>query len=252
MADNWLADVKLYAEPFQADATSLLLGEIGAADSYAMCAEAEALRPFLRKARTVKQLRELVPAYKRPEQLRLAVLACALGKDVSPELQEVLVNYLVRINGEGVEAAIVALKANELEGAVCWAVGDALGYGGDPFDAEALTTPAIMSALSATVPFERLAGLERHVSLAHGNAYLNVVHRWMRGTPEEVGTLYDECRRVKARCSLPARLPRGEQPVPPGVLPEGAGGRQGGLGRIQPVHGRQVGRGGERGAQVRG
>lgn len=206
LADNWLADVELYAEPFQADATSLLLGEIGAADSYAMRAEAEALRPFLRKARTVKRLRELAPAYKRPEQLRLAALACALGKDVSSELQEVLVNYLVRINSEGAEAAVVALKASGLEGAVRWAVGDALGYGGGPFDAESLTTHVLMSALSATVPFERLAGLERHVSLAHGNACLNVVHRWMRGTPQEVGTLYDACRQVEARCSLPARL----------------------------------------------
>lgn len=129
LADNWLADVKLYAEPFQADATSLLLGEIGAADSYAMCAEAEALRPFLRKARTVKQLRELVPAYKRPEQLRLAVLACALGKDVPPELHEVLVNYLVRINGEGAEAASSRLGPTSSRGpwagwpATPWATG---------------------------------------------------------------------------------------------------------------------------------
>ncbi len=95
LRDNWLADVEVLATPFKADYLSMLMSDIGAADSREMRDAVGACRGWLGKKANVKRAREVAPGgFERPGELYLAVMACVLGRDVRAGRAEVLAAYL--------------------------------------------------------------------------------------------------------------------------------------------------------------
>ena len=93
---DWLADVMVYAEAFEANRAALVQADINAADTSDVAMAVEEYLPFLSKKANLKRIKELRTSYRSAEELHLAVMACALGKGVAPERVPVIARYLER------------------------------------------------------------------------------------------------------------------------------------------------------------
>lgn len=103
--NNWLADVEMYATPFKADYLSMLMADLGVADTPPMRAAVGACRAWLGKKTHVKRVRELGPqGFATPKALYLAVMAVALGKDVPCDATHVAAAFLAQQHAAQLEA----------------------------------------------------------------------------------------------------------------------------------------------------
>ena len=213
LADNWLADVEAFATPFKADLDSLLMADVGARDTLDMRRVVHGMQRWLKKKSNAARVRKLMPqGIARPAQLRLAVMASVLGKDVPAEPAEVLAAYLARACAEepGEPSGVRA----ELESAGVW---EPLGnlaqafcaYAGTELDARQLAEHVLAYALAAGVSAPARAGLERvRVGLAaaderHLGACAEVAHAWAR---RDKDALYDRVRAFEEARGVPAAL----------------------------------------------
>lgn len=76
---DWLADVELYADHFQADYFSLLANQIGAADSGAVREALQRHKKFFAAQTRIKHFSEVMPAPASGEDVDLGVLRCCLA-----------------------------------------------------------------------------------------------------------------------------------------------------------------------------
>lgn len=201
---NWLADVELFAEPFQADYTSLLLAELGATDAPAMRAAVEGGRRFFAKRGNLKRLRALRTSFERPQELQLAVMTVVLGGVEQADALHVLLAYLLACRTEEPSDVVDRLCSAGVGEAFCALVRQLAGYAGDVRDVTQLQCHVLLTALGRTLDLGYLRGLEQLVSQAHGQACLNLVHAWSGADAQAFGQLYEVCREVEATYSLPA------------------------------------------------
>ena len=117
LRDNWLADVEVFATPFKADYLSMLMADVGAADSAKMRDAVSACRAWLGKKANAKRLRDAAPGgFAEPGELYLAVMACVLGRDVPANRVEVVAAYLGREFDAECEARGLAGEGPEDDG----------------------------------------------------------------------------------------------------------------------------------------
>ena len=197
---NWLADVAIYAEHFQADYTSMLLEELGASDS--ALEGIEQFKSFFRAAERRNRFVRLMPNAQSNEDVALGVIGSILNAyDLS--IAQIMKSYLSALLEE--DDPLGKLTKYEAGEAFESYVKSRLGYEGDLKSVVGLAAHILLSALSRTLPEGSLDGLENRVSRKHDQFCLNVVDDWVRD--EAFGDdFYDLCRRVERACNLEQRF----------------------------------------------
>lgn len=223
---NWLADVELYAEHFEADFASTLVGELGAED--AAVAGIRAHAAFFGAADRRRRFVGLVPHARSGADVALGVLAAALGaREASVEAvvraflcaREAGRDPWAELGRYGAQGDLVRLLAARLgfgeadggaggagDGGVAPAPGASVPSD-DPTAGDVLAAHVLLAALSAQLPQGLLVGVVPRVGTPQAQACLGVVRAWM-DAPGDDAALYAVARRVEARAGLPGRLAR--------------------------------------------
>ena len=199
---NWLADIELIAEHFQADFSSMLLEELGAADS--AIEGIERFKAFFGAADRRKRFVKLMPGAQSKEDVALGVIGALLGVS-KLSVAQLAKAYLAALVDCG--DPLADLAKYDADGPFASYLQSRLGYAGDLRSADDIVSHILLTALSCTMPDKVLAGLENHISQTHGQFCMNVVDDWMRD--ETFGDeLYELCRRVESACNLEQRFSR--------------------------------------------
>lgn len=203
LVGNWLADVELTSEHFQADLVSILVDEVGAEGPDAT----EAIRTFktfFNAADRRRRFKDLVPHAKNRQDVAMGVMGAVLG--CSELTTECIVRAYVCKLADGA-APLVELSKYGVDAAMASFLARRTGYVGDPASLDDLTAHLLLTALSIQLQEGALAGLESRISEQHGQFCLNIVHDWM-ADDATISTLYEVCRRVEEVCNLPERFSR--------------------------------------------
>lgn len=146
---DWLMDVACYAPHFSADATSVLLDELSAADTPEMRAAARTFSPLLRKRRAVRRVRSLRTGFSTPAELACAVMACALGDGVRARAEDVVLAFMVRSERDGAGETLARLEAAGAGSAFSDLLREGVGFTGDAGAGGALSTHVLLCSLRA-------------------------------------------------------------------------------------------------------
>lgn len=197
---NWLADIELIAEHFQADFSSMLLDELGAVDS--AIEGIERFKEFFGAAERKRKFVKLMPNAQSKEDVALGVMGSILGASDLSTSQMVKVYLIELLDGGDPLAELAKYGA---DGPFASYMQSRLGYAGDLQAVDDIVSHVLLTALTCTLPAEALSGLEGHISQPHGQFCLNVVDDWARD--ESFGDdLYELCRRVERACNLEQRF----------------------------------------------
>lgn len=197
---NWLADLELIAEHFQADFSSMLLDDIGASD--AALEGVERFKTFFGSEERKKKFMKLMPAAQTKEDVALGVMGSVLGASdlTTSGLIKVYLGKLL----DGADA-LADLAKYDADGSFISFMQSRIGYAGDLESMDDLMAHIAISALSCTMPEGSLDGLESRMSPVHGQFCLNVIEDWMRDD-SAAEDLYELLRRVEQSCNLEQRF----------------------------------------------
>lgn len=213
---DWLADVELYAEHFQADHASMLLDELGAADTTGVRQALARTKQFFAAKDRRQGFARLMAHAASPEDVCRGVLAVTLGaQDASNEA--VVRAYVSAVfahsqeqagSGEGGDepAELRRLCSYGAEEALADLLKRSLGFGGDLADGLALAKQLLVTALAATMPVQGLQGLERWCAPGNATFARSIVRAWAAAGPAEAQTLHDMCRCVEQDLRLAQRF----------------------------------------------
>lgn len=197
---NWLADVELVAEHFQADFASMLMEELGATDS--AVDGVEFFKAFFNAADRRERFKRLMPHAQSKQDVTLAVIGAIIGAgDLSTET--IVRTYLAAL-GSG-DDPISSLGKYGADAPFASFISKRIGYTGDLSSADDMAAHLLITALSFQLHEGALSGLEDRVSEPHGQFCLNIVHAWM-ADESAASALYGLCRKVEESCGLPARF----------------------------------------------
>lgn len=207
---DWLADVELYADHFQADFLSILADELHASDSGDVRAALDGFRSFFAAKARLQRFSRCCPAPQSGADVELGVLVSLLEgsspEDATPGF--VVRGYLAALQREGAKAAEVFVKFDALD-ALARCVKRLTGFGGalDERDSfVALASHVLLSAASASIARGQLAGLESHISEGNATFCMAVVRDWDRDSRFSSEDLFEMCCRVEEECGLHARF----------------------------------------------
>ncbi|MBR3314867.1 MAG: BREX-1 system phosphatase PglZ type A [Atopobiaceae bacterium] len=198
LKDDWIADVELWAEHFQADWLSLLVGEMGA-DGAARDGFARFAEFFRAKGRRQRFLR-MAPHAEDSAKVARGVIACCLGA-ANTGLAATVRALLDALDGGelpsmlskfGADVALVALLRARL------------GYEGPLDDREALASTIALSALSCTLPESALVPKSHLIARGREEACLALWREWQDA---DEGWLLDLAHFVEDCAGVPFLLP---------------------------------------------
>lgn len=197
---NWLADVELYAEHFQADFASLLMEELGATD--AAVEGVEQFVDFFKAADRREKFKRLTPHAQSRSDVALGVIGSLLGAaNLSTEC--LVRTYLCALADGG--NPLGALGKFGADAAFASFYAKRLGYAGDLTALDDMAAHLVLSALSYQLPDGALDGLEGRISAPHGQFCLNVLYDWLADDATS-GVLYELARKVEWLCNLDQRF----------------------------------------------
>ena len=207
---DWLADVELYADYFQADYFSLLADQIGAADSGAVRQALQKHKKFFAARTRIKHFVTVVPAPVSAEDIELGILAVMLG---AKQPEQASVGFVVRcymqlLLHSGYEEAQQLLAKFDAEETLAKLVARRTGFQGAIAERDSLSALAaylLLTAASHVMPEGALFGLETHVAKQYAPFCLALVKEWDRES-SAAEDLFDVCRLVEEECGLPARF----------------------------------------------
>lgn len=197
LKDDWIADVELWAEHFQADWLSLLVGEMGA-DGAAREGFARFAEFFRAKARRRRFVR-MVPHAEDPAKVARGVIACCLGA-VNTGLAATVRALLDALEEGGLPEDLAKYGA---DAALASLLKTRLGYEGPLDDRERLASTVSLSALSCTLPEGSLASVSHMVARGHEEACLALWREW-QGIDER--WLLDIARSVESYANVSVLL----------------------------------------------
>lgn len=202
LEDNWLADVELVSEHFQADKASMLLGEINASNE-ARDAVAQFETFFGAADRRAAYLKRV------PETVSVGDVVCGvvavLLKAPTARMEDIVKAYLTTMHGEGPEETLASFERFNALTALSGLLRKRIGYEGDISSETLLSEHLLMSAVSCTLPEELMAGWESHISKPYARFCLSIVRDWL-GDHDARAVLYEICRNVEAELNIPERL----------------------------------------------
>lgn len=197
---NWLADVELIAEHFQADLPSMRAEELGATDG--AVAGIRRFQAFFNAADRRERFRALMPHARSEGDVALGVIGSVLGaRDLATE--SIVRAWLCDLEKGG--DPVGDLRHQSAEDAFASFISQRTGYTGDLAATDDAAAHLLITALSAQMPAGALSGLEGRISRPHAQFCLNIVHAWM-ADERDAATLYSLARRVEDACGLPGRF----------------------------------------------
>lgn len=197
---NWIADVELVAEHFQADFISMLMDEIGASDGAAE--GVEIFRDFFNSQDRRQKFKRLMPAAQSKQDVALGVIGSLLNaRSLSTEC--LVRTYIISLAEDGSPLEALGKFGADL----AWSsfLSKRIGYLKDLESLDDLTAHVLVTALAFQLPEGSLDGLEDRISMPHGQFCLNIVHDWM-DDDQASSVLYDLCRRIERLCNLEHRF----------------------------------------------
>ena len=208
---DWLVDVELYADHFQADYLSLLIDELEAADTAEIREALRGFSAFLRSKERTAKLKAKLTRGQTARDIALGVL-CVLLKAESDDIAAVVCAYAQCAAAELEEPGSLDELMADLDKYGARESLDRLlkrttGFSGDSGDARAFLGHLLISALAASMDPEKLRGLERFMVLPNAEFCLRIVGEWHRQTGEsKTSTLYEACQEVQRECNLVERF----------------------------------------------
>lgn len=207
---DWLADVELYADHFQADYFSLLANQIGAIDSGAVREALQKHKKFFAAQTRIKHFSAVMPAPASGEDIELGVLAVLLGAKQPEQASVAFVAraYLRLLLHSGFEEAQQLLAKFKVEEALAGLLARRTGFQGVIAERDSLSefvAHLLLTAASHVMPEGALSGLEAHIAKQYAPFCLAVVKEWDR-EPSAAEDLFEVCRLVESECGLPVRF----------------------------------------------
>ena len=194
---NWLADIEIYSEHFQADFASLLAESLRAKD--AAIEGVSMFRQFFNAADRRARFVKLMPQAETKADVALGVIGATLGaSDLS--FETIIRTYLfLCYEGSNPLGQLSKYEADSLFASL---VSKRIGYNGDLLSRDDFAAHILLTALSTQLPTEFLKGLEGRISIPHGQPCLNVVRAWM-GDEKSLAVLFELARDTERLCGLP-------------------------------------------------
>ncbi|MEG2747507.1 MAG: BREX-1 system phosphatase PglZ type A, partial [Gordonibacter sp.] len=199
---NWLADIELVSEHFQADKASMLLGDINAGNA-ARDAVAQFEKFFGAADRRAAYLSRM-PETNTAADVAVGIVSVIL-KAATARVEDIAQAYLCALHDSGAEFVIADLELFDALGALSSILKKRLGYEGDIVSETELSEHLLISAASCTLPEELLSGYEAHIAKPYSRFCLNIVRDWMSNQSNRE-TLYEIARNVEAELNIPERL----------------------------------------------
>ncbi|MBM6989331.1 MAG: BREX-1 system phosphatase PglZ type A [Olsenella umbonata] len=178
LKDNWIADVELYSEHFQADWLSLLASDIGASGEARP--GLERFSAFMRAKARRRRFVRMMPHASTPSDVALGVVACCLGS-ASTSLADITSSLILSLDGDGLPEELAKYGANEALSALLVA---RIGYSGPIDDKAELVSSVAVTALSCTLP-ELASTLREHVLRGREGACLALWRDWQADIPHD-------------------------------------------------------------------
>ncbi|MEG0790366.1 MAG: BREX-1 system phosphatase PglZ type A [Gordonibacter sp.] len=207
---DWLADIGLYAECFQADYLSSLMEEMGASDAGGVREALSCYKAFFAAKDRIARFKACMPQATSADDIRAGMFAVVLGK-VEPRTSALVRAYLMRLADEAARGAegqtLAKLERYGARGAFETFLREKTGYEGSLDSLDTLSAHVLLTALSCTVPESVTRGLEGCIAAPYAQFCLVIVHDWM-DTPEEDAqqVLFDLCRNVEKLSKLEHRF----------------------------------------------
>lgn len=197
---NWLADLEIVSEHFQADFASLLMDELGASDS--AYEGIEYFRSFFNANDRKERFKRLMPHAQSKQDVTLGVIGSILA---SPDLstESLVRTYLISLSQN--KEPFEALGKCQADVPFASFISNRLGYSGDLLSLDNISAHLLLTALSSQLPEGLLSGLDGFISAPHGQFCLNIIQSWMADEATSQN-LYDICRSVEAMCGLAQRV----------------------------------------------
>ncbi len=208
---DWLADVELYADHFQADFISLLADELGAPDAEAVRGALGKHRAFFQSKQRLRKFSQCVPTPVSNEQVELGILAVLLGAKCPEEagVGFVVRQFLRALHAED-GSALEAVSKNNMMETLAALVSRRTGFSGELDGRDTLVNLAshiFVTAASLTMPQSALVGLEPRIAANYAPFCMEIVKDWDRAAGEDVAAdLFEISRQVEDACGLPQRF----------------------------------------------
>ena len=195
---NWLADIELISEHFQADKASMLLGEVNAGPD-ARDAVARFARFFGAAERRAAYLKRM-PETATPGDVAVGVVSTIL-KAQTPRMEDIVEGLLCALHeGSGGQLLSDFEKYDALS-ALAALLEKRLGYTGDPTSETSLSEHLLLSAAFCTLPEDVMSSYSNRISRTHARFCLNIVRDWL-DRQDTRSILYEICRRVEQETNL--------------------------------------------------
>lgn len=203
---DWLADVELYADQFQADYLSLLADQLGALDPDAIRGALQDHRAFFAAKGRVNKFTKCMPEPTCAADVELGMLAAMFG-GTGPDaatMPFVVRACLTMLLHEGPDELAALLEKYEAGDTLARFIKNRCGFAGELCDRDSLTALAghvLLTASSLVLPAESLHGLESHVSASYAPFCLTVVREWASDS-NALEDLREICGLVEDACGL--------------------------------------------------
>ena len=202
--DNWLLDIELYSEEFQADLLSIRMQELKMPITEPMRKAMKSHAKFFENKERVAKLMALRSDYTTPGQLHIDILAVLAGTsaNTAPGVIRALLMSGLSLE-ENTALANIRKFGNE---AVLWElVNRYTGYIHEEGTAlHALAAHILLTALSVTMKTACLKGLEKFISEPHQQLCYSLINEWMHAENDD--ELYEIARAVEAELHLQNRF----------------------------------------------
>lgn len=208
---DWLADVEMYAEHFQADYLSLLIQDLGAEDAPEVRAALSQMKQFFGSKERVSKFKKAVPQPRNAGDIARGVLSVLLGAP-SADVSDLVKTYLMvkdqaDYDPEAVSDLLSLLDKFGAKESFARLMQSAVGYADDLENLPQCAAHLLVTALSATMPDQALAGLGDYLSPGNAQLCLGIVREWIASRDEEERlALYDICRTVESELHLARRF----------------------------------------------
>ncbi len=199
---NWLADIELIAEHFQADKASMLLGDLNAGNA-ARDAVAQFEKFFGAADRRAAYLRR-VPETNTAADVAVGIVSFIL-KAPTAGMEDITKAYLCALHDSGPDAVLADFERFGALGALSSILKKRLGYEDDLSSETKLAEHLLLSAASCTLPEELLSGYDAHIAKPYARFCMSIVRDWM-GDQASCEALYEIARTVETELSIPERL----------------------------------------------
>ena len=208
---DWLADIEMYAEHFQADYISLLIRELAAEDSPEVRSSLQQMKSFFASKDRVSRFRKAIPSPRNASDIVCGAICVLLGAD-SADVACLVKTYLTlydeaECRPDIVEEKLDLLRKHHVFEPFARLVKSAVGYDDDLSNLGLLAAHLLVTALSATMPEQALAGLESRISKGNAQFCLGIVREWMSSNNDnDEFVLHAICKDVEAEMHLEKRF----------------------------------------------